>query len=318
MTEPKAEVEASNELKTRPVLKVKREILDIFGKIHVKEASLSDVKTELPEGMPSVLIHKRYRYDHVLISSEVRINSAELVEAIASVAKGYAIDAGQIPLNIAAPYCVIYHYMDRLSELASKTDNTRLREEISQLLTFVEEEYQTILKGRDEMVDRGCVNYDFLWTIYKPGDTVFMIENGETRCAVFRDFIDTRPTGPNLRRDIPTPGHNILLFCWTLSFDGEKFIRVDRAIELPYFSNLQDIRSLPAYPSKLDKEEERIKALLKARGRLYWSLRYKSYKYYDGVTAGSSKPVSPYQLLVFINANLNLVENQSYGRCIKL
>jgi hypothetical protein len=175
-------------------------------------------------------------------------------------------------ISLAFPPRCLYHYRQ---ELAAAADNLEPDSDGARhlpiLLKFIAEEFADAIKDGDNLREQGLVNYEHLWTIFKPGMSVFGISQGQPRA--FKLVSYSYQCGDN-------PG--LLLNAQYVDFDGDNFGQRFSNLFVPAFSGAVAIADLPVLPLSYHPGEEQMKPELIARGRRWEALAGQHFREYKG------------------------------------
>ncbi|KAH7128015.1 hypothetical protein B0J13DRAFT_143063 [Dactylonectria estremocensis] len=158
----------------------------------------------------------------------------------------------------------------RLDDFAKSDDSLeRTRENLEMLLEVIHE----AVRGRagdqslsriledDSPTSQEIVNFENLWTIYKPGDIVVS--------RVFLDelqaFIVHESMESAMERKAFSPHWRLV--CWTYDWTGKTFRRISAELRVDFFKGTRKVQSLPVFPVKYLSETEREH--LEQRGRRF-------------------------------------------------
>src|SRR2546423_9012033 len=144
------------------------------------EFKISEVN---PYSRYALVSKKAFNKDNILSKTLLQVNSFPLLKVFRDVVGFYpTIATGfDFPFEMEAPFGMLYHHWDDLEAyLAGDIDDTT-RMHLKLLLEYMREELGPAKQQNENMVRRGFINYDFLWTIFKPGDIQYMSNYGHPR-----------------------------------------------------------------------------------------------------------------------------------------
>lgn len=158
----------------------------------------------------------------------------------------------------------------RLDDFAKSGDGLeRTRQNLATLLELIHE----AVKGRagDQSLSRilednspasqEIVNFENLWTIYKPGDIVVS--------RVFLDELQAFIVHESMESAMERKGlsPHWRLVCWAYDWTGKTFRRIQAELRIDFFKGSRKVQSLPVYPVKYLSEAERDH--MEQRGRRF-------------------------------------------------
>ena len=187
-------------------------------------------------------------------------------------------------------------------------DNTRLREELRCLVTFMDIDLKDVFSVQKD-IDNGTrklIAFDHLWQLYKPGDVVIS-GKGHKRAYVVLHVTGGRRLQRNSRfamakHDV-TDGWDhrerkereahlakyskaspFVIDCFYLDFDGTKFGPKPQVFMLQEYEGEVPIASLEVFPVRFDDDPKKTEKSLVRRGRKFVKLANVDHKYYSGRT----------------------------------
>ena len=143
------------------------------------------------------------------------------------------------------------------------------------LIRFLQEHYASIIKTLPELLERGEITFDLLWTLFPPNTVVYTscVYSEEPKCLIF-DFGEER---------ILKKGKFYVLQCRYLDFNGKLLGEVISNLLIPEFRGAKPIKSLEAFPLKYHQEMIKVKSELIERGRRFASLKGIHHTAYQGL-----------------------------------
>ena len=129
------------------------------------------------------------------------------------------------------------------------------------------------------------INYEYMWTIFKPGNLLYFLELEQPRAFQLRSYCYRyKTTGEDDGLDLQME---------YVDFDGERMGNRDAATTLDAFVGTMKVLDLNAYPIEFHKEQDKIKRELIERGRKWEELAGMQFRNYNGVAlAGDGKRFS--------------------------
>ena len=167
-----------------------------------------------------------------------------------------------------------------MSQIESKRDITLLESDketqhLDLLIRFLQEHYASITKTLPELLERGEMTFDLLWTLFPPNTLIYTscVYSEEPKCLVF-DFGEEK---------ILKKGKFYVLQCRYLDFNGKVLGEVISNLLIPEFRGTKPITSLEAFPLKYHQEMSKVKSELIERGRRFASLTGIHHTAYQGL-----------------------------------
>jgi hypothetical protein len=256
---------------------------DIYGHIASTRRTAERMKYKVERDRYSdmaILIRRRLDSERQPLWKQIEIYSPEIQEAVAKVC-GYSdlLNTKVSPIVIRKPYLALFHYRAELREYAvhtSRTDQEKVYLKV--LVDFMAKAF-----ARDEteyirLVSKGQISFPLIWTLFKPGEEVFIHDSHFVRCGRVHSlqFI--------VRKGLWKLGTQ----SW--DYNGISFGLVDDHVELQPFEGICDITSLPAYPVRFHKNHDKddLRQQLIERGRKWKSMVDVSHLSYEGGSSISS------------------------------
>lgn len=159
----------------------------------------------------------------------------------------------------------------RFSDFAAREDGIfRCKENLNILLDLMYETVKRragdqslprILDEETSLAGRETVNYEILWTVYKPGDIVISRPFLEEPQA----FIVHESMEAATEKDGMTPHWRLV--CWSYDWNGKSFHRVPVELRIEFFKGIRHVRSLPIVPLKYIEDD--VQKQMEERGRRF-------------------------------------------------
>ncbi|KAJ3564177.1 hypothetical protein NPX13_g7934 [Xylaria arbuscula] len=171
-------------------------------------------------------------------------------------------------LSLFSPFQPLIHNEKRLLQAIEANPDD---EGCSGLLTILEA-IKPLKEVKEYFDTRGSdddsVAFDFLWTIFPPGEIVLLQSSFMKEKQAFL----VRECYP--REDSETDRPYMSIVCWAYDWDGvrEKFDRVAVELRIDTFKGRRLITSLPCYPLRLCSNVESVKEELIRRGKRFRDL----------------------------------------------
>ncbi|CAF9912370.1 hypothetical protein IMSHALPRED_000298 [Imshaugia aleurites] len=172
---------------------------------------------------------------------------------------------------------VLFHF---LSQIESKRDinileSDKLTQHLDLLIRFLQEHYASIIKTLPELLERGEMTFDLLWTLFPPNTVVYTscVYSEEPKCLIF-DFGEEK---------ILKKGKFYILQCRYLDFNGKLLGEVISNLLIPEFRGAKPISALEAFPLDYHQDLAKVKSDLIERGRRFASLKGIHHTAYHGL-----------------------------------
>lgn len=194
-------------------------------------------------------------------------------------------------------------------ELATqRLDDTRLRDELSCLVTFMDTDLKDIFTVQKDINKgtRKLIAFDHLWQLYKPG-IVIISGKGQKRAYVVLHVTGGRALqrdsqlavikenaaenyDPQRREEREAyiakypKTSPFVIDCFYIDFDGTNFGPLPQKFMLEDYEGEVPINSLEVFPIRFDEDPKKIEKSLVRRGRKFVKLANVDHKYYSGRT----------------------------------
>jgi hypothetical protein len=238
--------------------------IEIFVKGEFKTSEFN------PYGRYALVTKKAFDKDNILSKTSLQVNSFPLLKVFKDVVGFYPTIATDFnfPFEMEAPFGMLYHHWDDLEAyLAGDIDDTT-RMHLRLLLDYMREELGSAKQQNENMVRRGFVNYDFLWTIFKPGDLQYMSNYGHSRLLRLEKTFYAESTALGKYFEVVSS---------YVDFNGEDFGQAQHTEimrEKEYFGmgNAARINRLRIYPRKFLELGTELEDRLRVRGLRFLDL----------------------------------------------
>lgn len=199
------------------------------------------------------------------------------------------------PVKISEPYPVLLHHMDQLddymNQLRHHTKSGKQEEKqriehngIEILWAFTRHiSCQAYVQAEIARHLRNACTFRMLWLLYKPGTTVYHMDDDEDYSALVIRSVDV---GKSILRSPLDSIEPYTVYLWRLDFDGHVVGRSTHTIRITPFEGEREIIKLKVFPCDfLDKlDEGRTRARLEERGRRWYELLRGGAMHYQGLS----------------------------------
>lgn len=230
----------------------------------------SDDSDEEDEGPPIIIRRKRTGGGSNPFSIHaVEIRDKEMRRVLVDVFDGFdGLWPGLRYLTFLAPFRQFYYRWDAFEEAIEECDDEDLLTRLKALRGIIRSQLKSAFTISKEMIANGVITIDYLWTLFRPGELVYMQDDNGNDQALHVKSVQASPW-------------NFQLACQYVDFDGIKFGYVDSSVQIPHFPGTKQITELNIYPLCHHKDVDSIKERLLLRGerfRDFTGVHYKSYR----------------------------------------
>ena len=167
-------------------------------------------------------------------------------------------------IALRSPFRLLFWHLDQI-EAAAKGHNERLSKVTTLLQDVLREEFRDLLAKRKEMVAKQEINFDTLWTLFKPGITCLT--------GYANSMVATKVSSIEYSHD--PMGHFYYRIRYTiLAWDGEYLGWQDSFTDLLEFTGRRKIKDLDVFPIEFHKDPNLINQLA-SRGKRFLELAVK-------------------------------------------
>ncbi|KAI9656870.1 MAG: hypothetical protein M1821_003509 [Bathelium mastoideum] len=189
---------------------------------------------------------------------QLHIHSKPLLNALRAVVSYASSDRSSENLEngtFSYPYQLLFHNKDVLQVYKesgninhSNERSEQTAEHIEHLIEFLYSQPSLRLGEVEKQWNSAVpvVAFKDLWLLFRPGEDVYVEENGDLNAYVL-DFIDG-PTPSESIKNYDTRAYS--LGVWNIDFDGTSLGRSSRMINIGYFQGNREIMTLPIYPQR--------------------------------------------------------------------
>ncbi|KAI9711042.1 MAG: hypothetical protein M1820_002480 [Bogoriella megaspora] len=208
-------------------------------------------------------------------SAQAKINSPELEELIKNTCRASSSTNFSTFTGNFDPLVWDWNKLeDAIKEREVDNDATKVaRSDLSLLLDQVKstQELQRYFERRDEWAKNGEIEFDFLWTLFPPGELLYsQVVFDYPQAFIAREYSQITET--------PRSGSEKSYFevsCWSYDWDGETFSRVAGKLKIEQFAGAKPINTLRFFPLKYhvdgngNSDVDDIRSTLKERGKKF-------------------------------------------------
>ncbi|KLU91079.1 hypothetical protein MAPG_09602 [Magnaporthiopsis poae ATCC 64411] len=211
-------------------------------------------------------------------SKHLSVNSPVLRQALRDVIgnfPGISFFTDKITLEFP-PRC-LYHYRDELQahadELKEKEPQSEGAVHMAVLMDFINEHFADTIKEADNLGKEGLVNYELLWTIFRPGRLVYSTMLGQARAYKLNNYA----------YQANSCGEFFSLQCQYVDFDGDDFGIRHTPLVVWKMDGAVPIDALSSFPMQFHPSPEQATQELLERGRKWEAHAGQHFVHYRGV-----------------------------------
>lgn len=125
----------------------------------------------------SYALVSKHKFDPhgILKKVTLTINSPKLLDVMKAVIGDFSTTPASYeqPVEMESPFMDLYHHWERIENFHNKSEDDTTRTHLGLLLTFMQGDMGKQRSSVQDMIGRGKINFTSLWTIFKPGKSVF-------------------------------------------------------------------------------------------------------------------------------------------------
>ena len=240
----------------------------------------------------AVVVKQFFDEKNVFVRTELQINSPHLLKAFRDVVKTYPTVPSdfEAPFEMVSPFQMLFHYWDDLDVYRLSVDDDVIRMHVNLLFKVMESELGRDRARCNAMLRKNQVSFASLWTIYRPGELQYHVENGhEWLLRLEKTAYEESFSG----------GKYLEIHCSYVDFDGTDAGLAAHVFRIPqkrYFAaeNPATINQLPVYPRKHLECDSSLEDRLRARGTRFLKMKGVEVKKYDGLALRLKEPPADY------------------------
>ena len=158
-------------------------------------------------------------------------------------------------LEFEAPFLPFFDRWTRLEDAAQDEVDPAARAHIGILYNVLREQLEDAMTARRDLTDHGVITFEYLWTLFRPGDLLYVREdeNRSKRLVRLNEALEVRD--------------GFALKTSYVSWDGNDFGYCDWVVKIPAFKGTRGITTLEAYPLDWAKNLDVIKEEFLGRGK---------------------------------------------------
>lgn len=161
---------------------------------------------------------------------------------------------------MAAPFRPLFWHLEQIDAATKSSVSATLQQSVSLLSDVLHEQFRDILTKQREMVSKHEINFNVLWTLFKPGITCIT--------GFGNDIIAVKVTAIKFSRD-PMGGMYYRISHDMIGWDGEHLGWQDAYTDIYDFSGRRKITTLDIFPAAFMPDSEGVLERLVERGRRF-------------------------------------------------
>lgn len=234
---------------------------------------------ESPFGEYAIVSRDRINAKGENEGTDLEIQSETMQKALHSILSKYSqVEIHANPIIFRKPYYSLFHCRHEIRNLAQKESNTQgQKQHFEWLINFMSENFKTLEKIQDGLVDKGLIEFKHLPIIFEAGSIVVGQLQGEGEQTIKRDKVEKteRPEcflfheiGDELE-DKMTGAKSIDVEVLRWAYNGSMFGLAKETLRIKEFLGPRKITELECFPIKYLKEKEKNELIpqLIARGK---------------------------------------------------
>ena len=200
------------------------------------------------------------------------VQSSPLKRFLSDVMKGYpGITMALDRVEFNKPFKPFIHRWIQFTQAKNSTLDSTTKAHVDLLYRVLEEELQSIISSRNDLIAHNVITHDLLWTIFEPDDAIFSVVNGRQRAFLFSQGDFNCKTGA------------FDMFANYIDFDGSNYGYESHKTSVPFYEGTLSIPSLPAFPLSFHSNQAAIKKDLIDRGKRWEDHKGYHYRQYEGL-----------------------------------
>ncbi|KAK6193830.1 hypothetical protein LQW54_012050 [Pestalotiopsis sp. IQ-011] len=221
---------------------------------------------------------RSYWEDGSFDGTVLRVNSPLLKQLLEDVIGDFPnepIEASS-EVEIDTPAYCLFFYRDELETEGKKrfAEDTEGLAHRKLLLKYIDDSFEDETKSLKRAIksEAKAINYEHLWTIFKPGSFVYVEALGQPRAFKLLSFFYLKGMNPSLGLSVQF-----------VDYDGKVFGTRTTEFRIPQFSGTLRIDQLNVRPLQIMPNKDEIREQLIGRGARFEKLVGQDYMHYSGV-----------------------------------
>ncbi|KAF2197621.1 P-loop containing nucleoside triphosphate hydrolase protein [Delitschia confertaspora ATCC 74209] len=205
-----------------------------------------------------------------MVVSTIIIQSPLLKPLLEDVFEGYeGITAGLKKVSFTKPFAPFFYRWGRFQKAVEEEKDATVRAHAQLLYDILLKEIDENITTYHDLLSHGVITYNYLWTLFKPGDVLSCKLDGEDMMMKLQNS------------DYDSGGFS--LYAKYVDYNGSFFGYASMKYTIHPFEGTRPIADLEAYPMQFNPDAAAIESMLMERGKRFESLQGYHYKAYSGV-----------------------------------
>ncbi|KAF2729930.1 P-loop containing nucleoside triphosphate hydrolase protein [Polyplosphaeria fusca] len=216
----------------------------------------------------------------VLAIHSIVVQSPLLKKLLAKALKGYpGVTVGLNRLEFTGKFEPLIHrwagLQSAIAAVSDDTDDGKLTKQHAELLQgILIDEFKSLIDQSQDMMSKGVMTFEHLWTMFQPGAIVFSRQDGQ----------ETALTLQETKYGVDSKGAICFwLTCKYVDWDGAKFGVNKLNLSIPAFTGTRHINQLRVFPLQYHSDAEALRERLIERGAKAEALAGPNYRAYSGI-----------------------------------
>jgi hypothetical protein len=227
-------------------------------------------------GDVTLLLRRKYNHHLGVPGSEkwtmaLELQSPVLRQSFKEIVKGCtSISLEQSPIVLPEPFAELYFCQEKIRDAIQTSESDEVKSALQLLESFRQSYMKKTIAGLESARSEGLIEASNLWSLFPIGSTIVLENRVALRksliwCVIVRECSKKEQDNPDKEET------------WTISvefnsFNGKRFIPVERSFDIGGFKGPRLIRLLPAYPLNLHPQKDKLRQSLIDRGKKYVEL----------------------------------------------
>jgi ATPases of the AAA+ class len=249
---------------------------DAYG----KKSWSKNVPIDLPDAVEdaesaqyALLVRKKKCYDgrRSLSIHSIIVQSERLKEFLKRALDNYpGVTTTLQRLEITSPFRPFVHRWEEITKLRDEEQDPTTKAHVDMFYRIMDEELRDVVDRKNDLVAKGVITHDLVWTILEPQDVVLSSIDGTLHAYLLTKASSDDETSRNDYLEMEYVG-----------FNGSNFGYRYTRFMIPSFVGTVPITSLPYFPLRYHPEKDTIQELLIARGKKWEAYKGYHFKAYE-------------------------------------
>ncbi|KAI0130486.1 P-loop containing nucleoside triphosphate hydrolase protein [Xylariales sp. AK1849] len=252
---------------------------DDGNKLYIERKGRDDTDENLDWWNSFALCEIRHFYDDGEFKhTRLHVNSKPLKQLLEQVIGDFPNESleADSDIEIDLPAYCLFFYREELEDEGAKrfAEDEEARGHLKILLEWIDDTLEDEFRSHKRAVtsETKAINYEHLWTIFKPGCLVYARFLGQPRAFKLNSFWYVQGNEAGLALSVEF-----------VDYDGEMFGTREMQFRIPKYSGTLRCEHLNIKPLELQPNQDDIRQLLIERGRRFESLLGQKFMHYSGV-----------------------------------